>query len=128
MTLPRFQASGPEALAQRRADGDDPTNTPASQTRRAATQRERGAARRAWERERAGQEFDPDAFRRDVGPGLRDAPLAAMMEATGLSRRYCWLIRRGKFVPHTMYWEALERLAGSGETSAYKSGRNRANR
>jgi hypothetical protein len=37
--------------------------------------------------------------------------LAAMMEATGLSRRYCWLIKTGQKVPHPRHWAALNQAA-----------------
>lgn len=37
----------------------------------------------------------------------------AVSRATGLSKRYVWLIRRGEYVPHPMHWEALRHLAGS---------------
>lgn len=39
--------------------------------------------------------------------GLQGVPLSAMMRATGLSLRYCSLIRRGLAVPHPRHWAAL---------------------
>jgi hypothetical protein len=34
-----------------------------------------------------------------------------LMDATGLSQRYCWLIRRGERVPHPRHWEALSAVS-----------------
>ena len=44
-------------------------------------------------------------------PGLKAVPLGKLMRATGLSKRYLWLIRRGDFVPHPRHWDALRSVA-----------------
>ena len=59
-----------------------------------------------WERAQASR-FDPEAFARKIAPGLTSVPLATIMRATGLSRPYCAMIRRGERVPHPRHWEAL---------------------
>jgi hypothetical protein len=64
----------------------------------------------AWERSQT-EAFDADTFTRDIRPKLQGASLAAMMRATGLSRPYCAMIRRGARVPHARHWEALRALA-----------------
>lgn len=74
----------------------------------------RGGARNAatlranveWERKQTGA-FDPETFATEIGPKLAAVSLAAMMWATGLSRPYCAMIRRGTRVPHPRHWEAL---------------------
>ncbi len=108
---PRFAAAGPAALAALRARGSDPSKTPEARAKVGATQRARAAARRAWERDQAGTTADPETFRRAVLPLLQHVPLQALRRATGLSLRYCSLIRRGLRVPHPQYWEPLARAA-----------------
>jgi hypothetical protein len=44
------------------------------------------------------------------GPKLRSVSLLETMQATGLSRTYCGMIRRGVRVPHPRHWEALREL------------------
>ena len=46
-------------------------------------------------------------FTRDILPQLQAVSLVTLMQATGLSRRYCWQIRRGEVVPHPRHWAAL---------------------
>ncbi|MAG37259.1 MAG: CRISPR-associated endonuclease Cas1 [Dehalococcoidia bacterium] len=105
--IPLFAEAGPAKLAALRAQGQNPTSTPEAQRKRAATQRERAAARKKWDREHEGEVFDPMQFTRDILPHLQDVPLGAMMTATGLSPRYCSEIRRGIRVPHPMHWAVL---------------------
>ncbi len=33
------------------------------------------------------------------------------MTATGLSRRYCWLIRCGERIPHPRHWAELAKFS-----------------
>jgi len=107
--LPSFSSSGPEALARMRRDGRDPISRPEAKKRlgQANTRRREEAA--AWDAEH--ERPDPEIFRREILPGLADVPLGAMMRATGLSKRYVWLIRQGGYVPHPRHWEALRKLA-----------------
>jgi hypothetical protein len=55
---------------------------------------------------------DPELFRREILPLLQAVPLRRLVAETGLSLRYCSLIRRGERVPHLRYWLPL-REAGS---------------
>lgn len=86
--------------------GDDPAHG----GRAARLRGERNAATLranvAWERGQSGT-FDPETFTKEIGPKLSAVPLAAMMEATGLSRPYCAMIRRGAYVPHPRHWAVL---------------------
>jgi len=92
-----------------RRDGKDPMSRPEPKKRlgQANTRRREEAA--AWDAAHARP--DPEIFRREILPGLADVPLGAMMRATGLSKRYVWLIRRGGYVPHPRHWEALLEVA-----------------
>src|SRR5262249_23170349 len=46
-------------------------------------------------------------YARDILPRVQGASLVTLMQATGLSRRYCWLIKTGQQVPHPRHWAAL---------------------
>ncbi len=113
VALPTWLQSGPAKLAQLRAEGRDPARTRTALKKLGATQRERFAARQAWDREHAGEVADDTAFQRDILPRLQTVSLSAMMRATGLSLRYCADIRNGEKVPHPMYWQRLARLEAS---------------
>jgi len=53
---------------------------------------------------------DPATFAHEIAPQLANVTLTEMMEATGLSRPYCAMIRRGVRVPHARHWSALRML------------------
>jgi hypothetical protein len=55
-------------------------------------------------------------FSMDIQPGIQALPLSRIMEATGLSFRYCSLIQRGSNVPHRRHWASLRQLAANSET------------
>jgi hypothetical protein len=69
-----------------------------------------------WERGQAGG-FDPATFENAIAPKLATTTLAEMMLATGLSRPYCALIRRGVRVPHARHWEVLRALVNQAPKS-----------
>ena len=52
-----------------------------------------------WDREHPDR-ADPSEFACTILPGLQDVPLSALMKATGLSLRYCSLVRRGLRMRH----------------------------
>jgi hypothetical protein len=56
-------------------------------------------------------------FERDILPRSANRSLAVVMEMTGLSRRYCWLIKTGQTVPHQRHWQALSALVTSTSTA-----------
>jgi hypothetical protein len=66
-------------------------------------------ANAAWSRKHS-DTFDPESFAKEIGPRLATASRAAMMRATGLSRPYYSMIRRGVRIPHPRHWEALRGL------------------
>jgi hypothetical protein len=63
------------------------------------------AAARAWQATHPWPE--PGTFEREVRPRLEGVSAAAISRATGLSRGYCQLIKRGEAVPHPMWWGVL---------------------
>ncbi len=71
----------------------------------------------AGEWERGSRRPDPDEFTRKILPLLQGVPISRMVQATGLSLRYCSLIRRGLYVPHPRHWRALRDLERTHEDS-----------
>ena len=67
------------------------------------------AAARAWQATH--QWPEPGTYERDVRPRLDGVSAAALARETGLSRGYCQLIKRGKAVPHPMWWEQIAALS-----------------
>jgi hypothetical protein len=55
---------------------------------------------------------NPAVFQREILPLLQGVPLRRLVKATGLSLRYCSLIRRGEKVPHPRHWEAFRAAIG----------------
>ncbi len=53
---------------------------------------------------------DRSIFQKEIWPQLRHMTITRLVNATGLSPRYCQLIRQGKTVPHPRHWENLRRL------------------
>jgi hypothetical protein len=109
--------AGHAALAKRRVEGSDPAHTEARRKQgiRAA---ENVRANAEWERSNSNAHQDLD-FTRDIFPRIQALPLSSIMEATGLSLRYCALIRRGLREPHHRHWDALN---DAGELSRNTSG------
>ncbi len=106
--LPSFSSSGPATLARMRRNGKDPMSKPESKKRLGQANVRRREEAVAWDAEH--ERPDPEIFRREILPGLAEVPLGALMRATGLSKRYVWLVRRGGYVPHPRHWEALRGL------------------
>jgi hypothetical protein len=98
-----------DVLRKRRQAGNDPAHGGEAARRRGKRNAAVLRTNAAWER-RQTEVFDPDTFTREIAPKLQAVSLAAMMEATGLSRPYCAMIRRGARVPHVRHWEGLRAL------------------
>jgi hypothetical protein len=98
-----------EVLRKRRLAGDDPAHGGEAAQRRGRRNAATLRANVAWERRQACS-FDPATFAEEIRPKFQAVSLAAMMQATGLSRPYCAMIRRGARVPHARHWEALRSL------------------
>jgi hypothetical protein len=109
----RFQEQGPaarerasEVLAQLRAEQQDPAGGRAAEIRGS-----KNAAHQRAVREWAGERPDPDVFRTEILPELRRPSIGELVAATGLSQRYCSLIRLGKKLPHPRHWDALREVS-----------------
>lgn len=85
--LATFVKSGPEALARMNAEGRNPAHGGVAARARGAANSERRREAAEWDRRH--QRPDPEVFKRDILPGLRDISLGKIMKATGFSRRYC---------------------------------------
>ena len=47
---------------------------------------------------------------RDILPGLEAVTILQIVKATGFSRHYSSLVRRGLYVPHPVHYKALASL------------------
>ncbi len=107
---PQLQLAGPAAIAVLRREGRDPTHGGAARAKRSAKVSMRHAESRAWPRSRQQAACDREEFRTRVLPLLRDLSLHQLMDATGLSRPQCSMIKRGMRTPHPRHWAALAAL------------------
>ena len=110
--LPQTADAGLEKLAQMRAEGRDPAHGGNAALRRGATNSQRARERTEWERQHEGIDLDVarDQYRRNTLPKLAGTTLGNIMKATGLSKRYASLIRRGVVTPHPMHFDAFRDL------------------
>ncbi len=111
--LEKLGRMGPAALAQLRTEGADPTATPEARARRSASRKEVWRLDREWD-ESHPERPDPEAFVREILPGLAGVSITAMAVATGLSESNCSLIRRGRIVPHPRHWSGLSEVGAQG--------------
>jgi CRISPR-associated endonuclease Cas1 len=101
----RFIFGGPRSLERMRSEGRDPAHTSDANEKRSAARRHRQAEQAAWDAEHP--PADPEAFRREILPRIAEMPIRKLAKQTGLSMRYCALIRRGERVPHPRWWATL---------------------
>jgi len=106
---PSFSDSGPQVLAEQRAVDSDPAHGGTTAEKRGRRVAEQWRELSAWE-EAHTAEADIATYEWEIQPHLAEMSLAAMMQATGLSRRYCWLIKTGQKVPHPRHWHEFLRL------------------
>jgi CRISPR-associated endonuclease Cas1 len=102
-----FVSAGLAELRSQREAGVDPSHGGDAGQRRGA---KIAASRRAaadWERSN-GPAGDPELFRLQVLPLIRDVPAANLAGLTGLSRPYCSAILRGDKVPHARWWATFQ--------------------
>lgn len=88
----------------------DPAQAPEVRSRRGQAISARKRALAAWDKAHGDEPYDPDLFRRDILPKLQGVKLAAIVEATGLSKGYASTVRAGKWTPHVSTWPALAAL------------------
>ncbi len=104
---PRLRGAGPAALARMRAEGRDPTHGGETRRKRAAKAALRHREHAGWRRTREQIARDREQFVEVILPKLRDVPLPALVNATGLSKAHCSMIKRGLRVPHPKHWVLL---------------------
>lgn len=93
------------AIKARRAVGDDPTHGGTAARKRAEKNRARLAEERAWEDTH--DRPDPVLFATEILPAIQAVRTCDLERATGLSRRYLAMVRRGEQTPHPRHWDAL---------------------
>lgn len=114
--LPLMLVSGVSALKEARANGKDPAHGGKAAAKRSSSQKRRSQARLDWEKRGLSIEEEQRRFIEKIQPKLASVPLSAIMNATGLSIRYCSLIKSGAYVPHPVHYAALAGLvADAGE-------------
>ena len=96
-------------LRERRLAGSDPAHGGKAAKLRGKRNSVKLLANSKWEKNQD-EKLDPATFEKDIGPRLKTVSLLETMQATGLSRTYCGMIRRGVRIPHPRHWEALRDL------------------
>lgn len=108
----RFQEIGPATLKVLRESGINPAHSKMARKQRSQTFATRVKERKAWEAEHGKEAVDREMerFRQEILPRLADVTQYRMAKVTGLSKRYCALIKRGEYIPHPVHHEAFRRL------------------
>jgi hypothetical protein len=102
-----FAQTGRVTVAQRRAQGIDPSHGGAAGEKRGSTMARRRREVQVWNATHRDTIADPELFARKILPGLQRVPLSELARATGLTHGYMSQIRRGDKVPHPRQWPAL---------------------
>jgi CRISPR-associated endonuclease Cas1 len=101
-----------DVLRARRLAGRDPAHGGNAAKLRGLRNSATLLANAEWERKQIG-ESDSTVFEKEIRPKLKMVSLLETMRATGLSRTYCGMIRRGVRIPHPRHWEPLRELVES---------------
>jgi hypothetical protein len=110
---PKFAKSGVQVLARLRGEGRDPSHGGEVGRKRGASNVRRAHERSKWKELGLDVNQEKERFKRDILPRLQGVPLSRIMKATGFSRRYASLARRGLYTPHPVHYDALATLVGS---------------
>lgn len=109
--IPELSARATAYLARARERGHDPAHGGIAAARRGKVNRQRQQEIREWES--INERPSPETFNLEILPGLSAVTAGEMARATGLSRPYCSMIKRGAYVPHPKHWDVLGRLPTS---------------
>ena len=101
----RIVRAGLRVFETRKETGADPSHGGEAARRRGEKMGQGMDEIRAWEAQHPRP--DPEVFRREILPLLRTVPIRRIAHEAGISLRYASLIRRGEYVPHPRWWEAL---------------------
>jgi len=110
--MPRFAKAGMARLSKLRAEGADPSHGGEVGRKRGASNARRARERSIWKALGLDVNQEKERFKRDILPRIQDVPLSRIMKATGFSRRYASLARRGLYTPHPVHYDALATLVG----------------
>lgn len=108
--IPRLAKAGVAKLSKLRAEGADPSHGGEARRKRSLSNKRRAKERAEWAKEGRDLETEKNRFLKDILPDMKDVPLGRIMKATGFSRRYASLVRRGLYVPHPVHYERLSGL------------------
>jgi hypothetical protein len=106
----RLAAAGKGALVKARDQASDPSQSEDARRKRAEKSRQTSLAIRAWEREH-GRFHDPETYASDILPQIQTMTVPALVNLTGLSRYYCWEVRKGRKMLHARFWEEIAKNA-----------------
>jgi hypothetical protein len=95
-----------------RLEGRDPSHGGEVGRKRGASNARRAQERSKWKDLGLDVDQEKERFKRDILPRLQDVPLSRIMKATGFSRRYASMARRGLYTPHPVHYDALATLVG----------------
>ncbi len=102
--------SGNAILAEMRARGVDPTNSPKAAAKRSVSLSRRKREELAWDPSDS-QEWTQERYEAEILPRLAQLSLSSLQAATSLSISACSRIRSGKLKPHRRHWEVLAKAA-----------------
>lgn len=108
--IPELSERATAYLARARAEGRDPAHGGAAANKRGTKNRQRQLEARTWDQ--TNDRPDPSVFTATILPGLESVTAGDLARATGLSRPYCSMIKRGTCVPHPKHWDTFRELTG----------------
>ena len=106
--VPELSQRATAYLERARAEGRDPAHGGTAANKRGTKNRQRQHDAQVWDRDN--ERPDPVTFTSEILPILQGVTAGEMAGATGLSRPYCSMIKRGAYVPHPRHWSALATL------------------
>src|SRR5262245_17298367 len=94
-----------------RADGNDPAIIEEANTKRKVSYKQRSEQKKQCEALHPMTLDTRERWQAEHLPRIQGVPIRTLARASGLSLKYCSLIRRGKFISHSMYWDGLLSVA-----------------
>ena len=88
------------------------THAPKAEAKRAATQRQQIAARKAWNPSENPEWLDGKTYREKIQPRLKVVTVPTILSALAVSEPYATNIRAGRCIPHPRHWLVLANLVG----------------
>ncbi len=116
--IPELSDRATAYLARARARGLDPAHGGAAAVKRGNANQRRQREIQEWES--ANDRPAPEVFSSEIMPGLSAVTAGQMARATGLSRPYCSMIKRGEYVPHAKHWKALANIVDNPPTGPFR--------